>query len=82
LVRRDVQVWVNGQLQRRMMMESDFQTVSIPPIELVPGKNVLEIRSSVPPSRAGGDLRPLGIMVQAIDLMVLGRSPGPPPERS
>jgi hypothetical protein len=82
LVRRDVQVWHNGRLQRRMMMESDFQTVSIPPVELVPGENVLEIRSNVPPGRAGGDSRPLGIMVQAIDLVVLGRAPGPLPERS
>lgn len=82
LVRRDVQVWLNGQLQRRMMMETDFLTVSIPPFELVPGENVLELRSSVPPGRAGGDSRRLGIMVQGIDIMILGRPPVPPAERS
>ncbi|HEY0965796.1 MAG TPA: hypothetical protein VGD88_00285 [Opitutaceae bacterium] len=76
LVRRDVQLWQNGLLERRFNMGMDMQTVDIPPIELQPGRTVLELRSSVPPGRANAeDDRLLGLMVQGIDFTVLPRPP-------
>lgn len=78
LVRRDVQVWLNGQMQRRFNLGVEFQTVSLPPIDLEPGENVLELRSSVPPGRSSGDSRLLGIMVQGMDFMIIPRPPSPP----
>lgn len=79
LVRRDVQVWQNGVFERRFNMGMDFQTVNVPPIELQPGRTVLELKSSVPPGRANADdNRLLGLMVQGIDFTILTR---PPPSR-
>lgn len=79
-VARDVQLWVNGKLERRIHVGTELQTFSFPPIELRPGSNIVELRSSVPPSRAGPqDARLLGLMVQGVDFNVLPRgSPVPP----
>ncbi len=76
LVRRDVQVWRNGVLERRFNMGMDVQTVNVPPIELQPGRTVLELKSSVPPGRANAeDDRLLALMVHGIDFTVLPRTP-------
>lgn len=77
LVRRDVQLWQNGEPQRRFSLGTELQTVGLPPIELQPGENVLEFRSSVPPGRGSpGDSRLLSLMVQRIEFNVHPRSPG------
>ncbi|GAB1488546.1 hypothetical protein MASR2M8_09910 [Opitutaceae bacterium] len=77
LVRRDIQLWRNGELLRRFNMPTETQTINVPAFELLPGRNVLEFRSSLPPTKPGpGDSRLLGMMVHAIDLIVMPRGSG------
>lgn len=72
LAARDVQLWRNGERQGSVDMGTEPQTVRLPPVVLAPGRNLLELRSSVPAASPGpGDSRRLGLMIQGIVLEIL-----------
>ena len=78
LVPRDLQVVLDGRLVATMQLGPVRQNVRGPEFVLPPGVTRLQLRSSVPPSAAGGsDPRLLGFAAYAITFEVRPDSPAP-----
>lgn len=67
LIKRDLQVWIDGRHLRTMQLDTTLAPLSIPPIAVPPGKITIWLRSSQPPTRADEhDERLLGFAAYAI----------------
>lgn len=67
LIKRDLQVWIDGRHWQTMQVDTTLEPLSIPPIAVPPGKVTIWLRSSVPPTRASElDERLLGFAAYSI----------------
>ncbi len=72
LVDRDLEIWMDGQRLRTVMLGQKLAVVRVPEFSIPAGHTVLELRSSTPPTQASsGDLRPLGFAAYHIEIEVL-----------
>lgn len=72
LIARELEVLVNDRPAGRMRIEAEVKMIPTPVLTLSPGKSVIELRCVERPGPAGAnDARPLGFLVQGVEVEVL-----------